>query len=82
MGELRNAYKIWFNDLKGRDHLEDKSTDGSIIWNWVKKSVTEVWMDLTGSGPSQMAAFCEYCYEPLGSIKTETVLASWIIINW
>jgi hypothetical protein len=30
-GELRNAYKIWFNDLKRRDHLGDKSTDESII---------------------------------------------------
>jgi hypothetical protein len=33
-------------------------------------------MDLTGSGPSQMAAFCEYIYEPLVSIKMGNVLAS------
>jgi hypothetical protein len=28
-------------------------------------------MDLTGSGPSKMAAFCEYGYEHLGSIDKE-----------
>jgi hypothetical protein len=31
MGEMRNAYKIWSENLKGRDHEEDLGVDGRII---------------------------------------------------
>jgi hypothetical protein len=31
MGEMRNAYKILFGNLKGRDHVEDISIDGSVV---------------------------------------------------
>jgi len=34
-GEMRNAYKFWSENLKGRDHLEDLSTDGKIILEWI-----------------------------------------------
>jgi hypothetical protein len=35
MGEMRNAYKIWLENLKGRDHLEDLGVDGRIILEWI-----------------------------------------------
>jgi hypothetical protein len=31
MGEMRNAYKIWSENLKARDHSEDLGIDGKII---------------------------------------------------
>jgi hypothetical protein len=31
MRELRNAYKIWSEDVKLRVHLEDLDVDGRII---------------------------------------------------
>jgi hypothetical protein len=35
MGEMRNIYTtFWLERLKGRDHLEDVSTDERIILKW------------------------------------------------
>jgi hypothetical protein len=31
MGDTRNAYKIWFQNLKGRDHSEDVGADDRMI---------------------------------------------------
>jgi hypothetical protein len=31
MGNMRNAYNIWLEILKGRDHSEDLGVDGRII---------------------------------------------------
>jgi hypothetical protein len=31
MGKMGNVYKIWLENLKGRDHLEDISVDGKIL---------------------------------------------------
>jgi hypothetical protein len=35
MGGVRNAYKILFGNLKGRDHSEDLHVDGKIILEWI-----------------------------------------------
>jgi hypothetical protein len=35
MGEMRNLYKIWYENLKGRDHSEDRGIDGRIILEWI-----------------------------------------------
>jgi hypothetical protein len=35
MGEMRNAYKIWLEDLTGRGHLEDTDVDGRIVSEWI-----------------------------------------------
>jgi hypothetical protein len=34
-GEMRNAYKIWAGNLKGRDHLEVLGVDGKILLEWI-----------------------------------------------
>jgi hypothetical protein len=34
MGEMRNAYKILVESLKGRDYLEGLGVDGKIIQDW------------------------------------------------
>jgi hypothetical protein len=31
MGEIKNAYKNWLENLKGREHLEELRIDGRII---------------------------------------------------
>jgi hypothetical protein len=36
MGEMRNAYTILVENLKGRDYLEDLDIDGRIILNSIK----------------------------------------------
>jgi hypothetical protein len=35
MGELRNAYNMWVENLKERDYVEELSVDGKIILEWV-----------------------------------------------
>jgi hypothetical protein len=35
MGEIRNAYKVLVENLKGRDHSEDVGIDGRIILEWI-----------------------------------------------
>jgi hypothetical protein len=35
--EMRNAYKVWSEILKGRDHLEHQGIDRRIILKWTSK---------------------------------------------
>jgi hypothetical protein len=35
MGEMRNAYKILFPNVKGKDHSEDLRVDGKVILEWI-----------------------------------------------
>jgi hypothetical protein len=37
IGEMRNAYKILFENLKGRDYLGDLGVHGRIISKWTLK---------------------------------------------
>jgi hypothetical protein len=44
IGEIRNAYKIWSENLKGRDHSEDLGVDGRIILERIlRKWYEKVW---------------------------------------
>jgi len=38
MEEIRNAYKCWSGNLKGRDHLEDLGMNEKIILEWILKN--------------------------------------------
>jgi hypothetical protein len=35
MGEVKNAYSISLQNLKGRDHFEDLGVDGKKILEWI-----------------------------------------------
>jgi hypothetical protein len=35
MGKMRNAYKVCWGNLKGRDHLEDMGLDEKMILEWI-----------------------------------------------
>jgi hypothetical protein len=35
LGEMKNAYKLYLESLKGGDHSEDTGVDGSIILKWI-----------------------------------------------
>jgi hypothetical protein len=51
MGEMRNSYKIVFEYLKGRDHMEDLGTDRWIILEWIlAKQCGRCGLDSSGSG--------------------------------
>jgi hypothetical protein len=33
--DMRNEYKIWSENLNGRDHSEDLGIDGKIVLEWI-----------------------------------------------
>ena len=35
MGERRGVYRVWWGNLRERDHLEDPDVDGRIILIWI-----------------------------------------------
>jgi hypothetical protein len=35
MGERRGVYRIWWRNLRERDHLGDPAVDGTIILRWI-----------------------------------------------
>ena len=35
MGERKDVYRAWWENLRERDHLEDPSVDERIILNWI-----------------------------------------------
>jgi hypothetical protein len=35
MGEIKNAYNIWLENLKRREYLENLAVDGKIILEWL-----------------------------------------------
>jgi len=36
-GERRGAYRVWWGNLRERDHLENPGLDGRIIIRWIFK---------------------------------------------
>jgi hypothetical protein len=62
MGEMRNAYKIWWENLKGRDRIEELGGDGETILNWIFE-------EYVGSGQGTASGFREHGNEPWGFIK-------------
>jgi hypothetical protein len=47
VGDRKDAYGIWWGDLRERDHLEDLGTGGRIILKWVFKVWDyEIWTGL------------------------------------
>jgi hypothetical protein len=69
MGEMKNAYKILVENLKGRDHSEDLKADGRIMLEWTLGKYDEkVWTEFmwlwTGTNGN----------EPSGSKKAESFL--------
>jgi hypothetical protein len=42
MWEVRNAYKIWSEEMKGIEHLEDFFVAGKIIFKWILDKLDEV----------------------------------------
>jgi hypothetical protein len=51
MGEMRNACKIFVENLEGRVRLEDLGTDGRIILEWtLEKKVGRCELDTYSSG--------------------------------
>jgi len=46
MGGRRGAYRVWWEELRERDHLEDLGVDGTIILKWIfKKGAGNAGMD-------------------------------------
>jgi hypothetical protein len=35
MGERGGTYRVWWRNLRERDHLEDPGVDGNIILGWI-----------------------------------------------
>jgi len=45
MREMRISYRIWLENLNGRDHFEHIDVDGKIILKWVLR---EIWWKIVG----------------------------------
>jgi hypothetical protein len=44
MGARETHVKVWSESKKGKDHLEDKGVDGTIILKWIIKKLNgRVW---------------------------------------
>jgi hypothetical protein len=54
MEDVRNAYKVLLESLKGRDHLEDIDIDGKVILAWIINGVGRcgLYAFVSGQGPS------------------------------
>jgi hypothetical protein len=35
MGESRGVYRVWWGNLRERDHLEEPGVEGRIILKWI-----------------------------------------------
>jgi hypothetical protein len=45
MGNMRNEYIVWLENLKGRNHLEDLGIDGKIILEWMLGKWGKAWIE-------------------------------------
>jgi hypothetical protein len=43
--DRRRAYKVWLDNLGGKDHMEDQGLDGSVILKRILKKWNGVVMD-------------------------------------
>jgi len=43
MGEGRGIYRVWWENLKERDHLEDPVIEGRIILRWIFRKWDVAW---------------------------------------
>jgi len=50
MEDMRKAYKILLENLKGRDHFEDIGMDAKMILEWIIKRVGRCGLDAFVSG--------------------------------
>jgi hypothetical protein len=70
MEDTRNAYKIWSENLKGRDHPEVIGVDVRLISEWnLGNTVRRCRLIAPDSVWGAVAASCEHGNEPLDSIK-------------
>jgi hypothetical protein len=67
--------KFWSENLKGRDHLEERQRWEDSIKMYLKNNeVRSSGLDSSGSGQGPVAGSCEHSNEALGSIKGKEFL--------
>jgi hypothetical protein len=57
--ERRDVYRVWWGNMRARDHLEDPAVDGRIILRWIfRKWDMRAWTEFiwlrTGGGHLEM----------------------------
>jgi hypothetical protein len=64
--------KFWVENLKRRDHVEDRGRDGKIVLKWImRKQDVRLWTGFIWLVLGSSSGSFELGNEPLGSIKGE-----------
>jgi hypothetical protein len=70
MGERKGVFRVWWENRRERDHLEDPSVDERIISNWIfRKWDMGLEQDWCGSEQGRVEGSCGCDNEPSGSVK-------------
>jgi hypothetical protein len=71
LGKQEISTKYWFENLKGRDYLENFDIDHKIILKCIlQKYGLKMWTWWTGPAQNEIMGFCDHSYEFLGYIET------------
>jgi hypothetical protein len=65
VGDRRDAYIVWWGNLRKREYLEEVSVERKIILKWIFKNG----QDWSGSVLGEMVGCCDAGNEPSGSIR-------------
>jgi hypothetical protein len=69
MAEKRGVNRVWWGNLRERDHLGDPGVDGRIILRCIfRKCDKDYGLDRAGFGYGQVVGTCECGNEPFGSL--------------
>ena len=62
MGERRGVYRVWWGNLRERDHLDDPGGNGRIILRWIfrKGEGGMDWVELAQDRDRWWVGCCEF----------------------
>jgi hypothetical protein len=71
---MRKTYKYWSENIKGREHLEDRCAGKIKLLNWILMKQNGSLLESSESGQEPVTGSSEHGDETSGSIKGKVVL--------